>query len=218
MHGDSIKMYTESGCKIDLISIPDLHPIASGELPKSIEGYLKSVPLSIQSIAMDLDRCEIFGKVGLDSINEKFVWVNNKASLDNYVEAKGGTHDRYIATKADSIKFHHDAKKIPKKNNTYRKFKKTPSPWAVNTVASMWNNAFNQVTMGQVGQTLGTNPAGEIQWQEAPVIPPAPVMPPPPGGGVPYSLGGELFVNINAGEIWRYSPLAGEWQYEQTLP
>lgn len=101
----SIEMHTNSGAKIDLISIAELALIKSKKLPLSIEGYLSSVPLSIQAIAMDIDRCEIFGKIGLDSINEKYVWVNNEEVLKEYIKHTGGTADRYLKSKADSIKF-----------------------------------------------------------------------------------------------------------------
>ncbi len=82
-NGESITMRTDSGAKIDLISIPDLKAVRDGKQPATIEGYLNSVPLSIQAIAMDLDRCEIFGKTGIDSINEKYVWVNNEDVLNH---------------------------------------------------------------------------------------------------------------------------------------
>ena len=107
--GDSVKMRTESGCSIDLICIADLVTKNKIKYPATIEGYFSSVPLSIQAIAMDLDRCEIFGKVGIDSINEKFVWINNKDTLANYCNYKGYTIPSYIRDKTDSIRFACDA-------------------------------------------------------------------------------------------------------------
>jgi len=104
-NGESITMRTDSGAKIDLISIPDLRAVRDGKHPATIEGYLDSVPLSIQAIAMDLDRCEIFGKTGIDSINEKYVWVNNEDVLNKYVRYKRWKPDQYVKEKADSIKF-----------------------------------------------------------------------------------------------------------------
>jgi len=115
-NSDSIHMKTESGAKIDLISISDLIAVRAKQQPISIEGYFGSVPLSIQAIAMDVDKCEIFGKIGLDSINEKYVWVNNEFVLNEYSKYKGIRPDNYIKRKADSIKFGCPVKSKPKRN------------------------------------------------------------------------------------------------------
>ena len=126
LKGDSVKLRTRHGCKIDLMNIPDLHGIKTGKLSPTIEGYLEAVPLSVQSIAMDIDKCEIFGRVGLDSINEKFIWINNKEVLTEYVALKGWTIDRYVRSKADSIKFFCDRKVAPKPVVAKLKYKKNP--------------------------------------------------------------------------------------------
>jgi hypothetical protein len=111
----SINMRTDSGAKIDLIGISGLASVKTKKQPLSIQGYLGCVPLSVQAIAMDVDRCEIFGKIGLDSINEKYVWVNNEEVLKEYIKRVGGTADNYLKTKADSIKFGCHVK-TPKRN------------------------------------------------------------------------------------------------------
>jgi len=165
--GNSITMRTRSGHKIDLISIRDLSEVREGNLPVSIEGYLKNVPLSIQSIAMDVDRCEIFGKVGADSINEKYVWINNQKAMNDYAKFKGINVDRYVQVKADSIGFNHSSKyKGKKKDNSYRK--NNPNPFFINTID--WANAGQQYVYidngaAAAGNTLQATTGGNIQWR-----------------------------------------------------
>jgi len=113
-NGGSTKMRTREGASIDLIDISGLKAVRAKKQPLSIEGYIGSVPLSVQAIAMDIEKCEVFGKVGLDSLNEKYVWVHNSFTMEQYIKYKGGTVDRYIKKKADSIRFGCPVKPKPK--------------------------------------------------------------------------------------------------------
>ena len=149
--GESIKMTSAYGCPIDLINIPDLKGL-DGATP-DINGYLTSVPLSIQSIAMDLEKCIIFGKVGIESLNERFVWINNQGALDGLVKHKRwGNGDLYIQDKAKSIRFGWDKKvRAPKKDNGY------------NPSKSLWDYNFsNSFTLGN-GDWASTE---TINWNE----------------------------------------------------
>lgn len=146
--GESIKMTSLHGCPIDLINIPDLKGL-DGASP-DINGYLSSVPLSIQSIAMDLEKCIIFGKVGIESINERFVWINNQGALDGLVKHKRWRDGNlYIQDKAKSIRFGWDKKvRAPKRNNGYKPY--------VNTFAEMnWNTG--QIAIGNGAVATGEN-------------------------------------------------------------
>ncbi len=108
--GTSRKFKTRNGSRIDIIDIPSLEMIKNGSYPASIDGYLRSVPLSIQSLAMNIDRCEIFGSVGLDSINERFIWINSEEGIHNLCKNKGWIDKgyNYVNGKAKSIRFRHD--------------------------------------------------------------------------------------------------------------
>lgn len=151
--GDSITLRTWNGHKIDLISISDLGEIRNGNLPSSIGGYLGGVPLSIQSLAMDVDRCEIFGKVGIDSINEKYVWINNQAVLDDYAKFKGINADKFLINKAKSISFGYDHNLL-KTKCTYKEARYFPKP----TVPFNWFDITTD-TANNVWQTLTTTDA-----------------------------------------------------------
>lgn len=108
--GTSRKFKTRNGAQIDIIDISSLEMIKNGSYPASIDGYLRSVPLSIQSLAMNIDRCEIFGSVGIDSINERFIWINSEEGIVNLCKNKGWIDKgyRYVDGKARSIRFRHD--------------------------------------------------------------------------------------------------------------
>jgi hypothetical protein len=102
---DNTHMITLSGAPVDLINIGDLTDVRNKVQPNSIEGYFACVPLSIQAIAMDIERCEIFGKAGIESINEKYVWINNENALETYCKIKNILPKYYLKDKATSIKF-----------------------------------------------------------------------------------------------------------------
>lgn len=52
--------------------------IQTGAEP-SISAYLEGVPLSIYSIAYDISKGKLIGEVGIRSIAERAIWINNPA-------------------------------------------------------------------------------------------------------------------------------------------
>lgn len=85
---------------IDLISLDNIHSIKERSIEPSIENYLSGVPLTIQSIAFDISANKLLGDVGVQSILQRTVGVNNEAEY-NY--AAGIYGDRY------SVKHYADA-------------------------------------------------------------------------------------------------------------
>ena len=210
---ESIKMTSQYGCSIDLIDIPSLKGLKGTSLPPTIEGYMESVPLSIQAIAMDLEKCEIFGKVGIDSLNEKFVWINNQKSLNGYAKHKGWRDGQpYLQKKANSFRFGCDEKvKLPKKNHGYQKYRQPTwgqgqfidFPTATSTQIIDWTTA---------AQPLTSTATGAMEWantfaQTAQVV---------QGAAAPtfnhlinsnspatYMFNNEVHANVN-GEVYRF--------------
>jgi hypothetical protein len=174
--GGAVKMHTQSGCSIDLICLPDLADVKAGKLPASMEGYFAAVPLSIQAIAMDLERCEIFGKVGLDSINEKYIWVNNKGTLIQYCNYTGEHPNEYIREKAESIRFGCDSK-IPRRKKKNRGYKKQDF-FGTFMQVPLGNNWFNVATTAVGGGIVAADTGvtdtfnDEIQYAPAQWIEP----------------------------------------------
>jgi len=136
----SIHLKNKKGCKIDVMNLPDLYQISDGLFPADMKGYFSVVPLSIQAIGMDLEKCEIFGVGGIDSLNERFVWVNNKRQLKNYTEFKGMYPANYIKKKAESIRFDYQKLEKPELKSIKKVVKK---PTGLTTA---WNWATTDTT------------------------------------------------------------------------
>ena len=87
---------------IDLISLDNIHSIQTRNLSPSIANYLTGTPLTIQSLAFDVDENLILGEVGIKSILTRTISVNN-ASENNY--AKGAYGDTYSTKRyADTLR------------------------------------------------------------------------------------------------------------------
>lgn len=102
----STRLISETyGAELDIVFIPTIMQVKEGKLPNSIDGYLKSVPLNIQSIALDLDTAELIGDKGIEAIYSGKVKVNNIESLKAYCSFKRISEISYLRNKADSIYF-----------------------------------------------------------------------------------------------------------------
>lgn len=69
------------GIKADVFELRNFVDVVKHNLPASIHTYLKSVPLSVQSIAYDTRSCRIIGDEGMSSILKAEVSVNNPDKL-----------------------------------------------------------------------------------------------------------------------------------------
>lgn len=102
------RAYHTQKVKYDMVAIDDVwkrldanrHASLIGQ--RIINAYFAVVPLSIQAIALDVDRREIFGPAAIQDILNGVVTWNNK-------EALGPKHtpNEYIAAKASSMGFAH---------------------------------------------------------------------------------------------------------------
>lgn len=84
------------GIEIDVVPLNNVHSIQERGLLPTIENYLSGTPLSIQSIAFDIDKNVILGEVGIQAILQRKIEVQNKEGLFFEVERKGLTIEKYI--------------------------------------------------------------------------------------------------------------------------
>ena len=63
---------------IDLISLSNIHSIRARNMKPTIKNFLSGTPLTIQSIAFDVDNQRLIGKIGLRSLKDKTVGINNR--------------------------------------------------------------------------------------------------------------------------------------------
>ncbi len=71
----------------------------------SIENYLKTVSLNIQSIAYSIENNKVLGEIGLDAITNKKIAINNLNKLKYYTNKKGITIENYIDQKVKNWGF-----------------------------------------------------------------------------------------------------------------
>lgn len=102
----SIRLKSKKGCCIDIVSTKDILQIKDGRFPEDISGYLRSVPLNIQSIALDIHNRKLIGDVGKQAVMEQKVHIHNHESYaGQYLFKRHKTIATYLRKKAASIKF-----------------------------------------------------------------------------------------------------------------
>ncbi len=78
----------------DLIDLRNIHSIKERKLEPDIEHYLTGTPLTIQSVAFDIDKKAVIGEMGIESVLTKTVGINNMKEHEYAAEIYG---DRYSA-------------------------------------------------------------------------------------------------------------------------
>lgn len=78
-HFGSLKMAGRD-YEIDLVPLENVMFIVSKNLKPSIETFLSTTPLNIQSIAYDVIDDELMGEIGIDCIIQRLIFVNDPDS------------------------------------------------------------------------------------------------------------------------------------------
>ncbi|MFC1756604.1 hypothetical protein ACFLZC_00375 [Patescibacteria group bacterium] len=94
-HGN-LKLNNDS-IDIDLIPLDNIHSIQERGLEPDILNFLSGVPLTIHSIAFDIDKQELIGDIGIQSILKKTIDINNQQEYDYVANMYDGKYsvDRY---------------------------------------------------------------------------------------------------------------------------
>ncbi|HEY1074849.1 MAG TPA: hypothetical protein VGE59_04115 [Patescibacteria group bacterium] len=109
--------YSRDGLSLDVVPLTNIHSIRTNKLAPTIENYLLGVPLTIQSIAYDIETKEIIGDVGITSLLQKVVSVNNSEELHYLAQKYKRSMNSYISEKASSLCF--TSKLISSEPHTY---------------------------------------------------------------------------------------------------
>ena len=107
-HGNPKFILEGTKRSIDYVPIDTTHSIVARGIEPTIENYLSGTPLTVQSVAYDVLSKQVIGDVGLHTISEKRVRVNNYAEAIHGSERKGMTLKEYIQKIADSLGFKAD--------------------------------------------------------------------------------------------------------------
>lgn len=87
---------------VDLVPLNNIHSVQRRNLKPSIENYLSGTPLTVQSLAFDVVSQEIIGEVGLKSLFDEVIEINNQES---YVHVTNKWGSAYSTRKADDLNF-----------------------------------------------------------------------------------------------------------------
>ncbi|MDP3999419.1 MAG: hypothetical protein Q8P76_02400 [bacterium] len=90
----------KDGLVMDLIALNNIHSITKRGLEPDIKHYLSGVPLTIQSIAFNVDQKILIGEAGIESLLNKTIGINN---LDEYTYAESIYGDRYTTQHFASV-------------------------------------------------------------------------------------------------------------------
>ncbi|HME87106.1 MAG TPA: hypothetical protein VKE88_01735 [Candidatus Nanoarchaeia archaeon] len=93
---------------IDYIPLHTIALFKQRNLPSTIDSLINATPLTIQSIAFDIDEQRVIGHKGINAITSKIVAVNDLPELKNYCRLKGIDPAEFLKRKAESLYFYPD--------------------------------------------------------------------------------------------------------------
>lgn len=97
--------FSQNNKHIDLLVIDQMHGVAKGA-EDGFGRYLKGVPLTTQSIGIDVEQQLIWGEAGIESLDNRIVAINNLAEAEYVAKVRYGTDiETYVRKKALSIGF-----------------------------------------------------------------------------------------------------------------
>jgi len=90
---------------IDFVPLNTIPYFKQENLEPSIENFLDATPLTIQSIAYDINAERLIGDVGINAILTRTVDVHNEKQLEDYARRKRIDKDEIIRRKMESLGF-----------------------------------------------------------------------------------------------------------------
>lgn len=99
------KLISPDNLQVDFVYLDNLHQLRLRGLEPSIERYLETTPLTVQSIVFDFSQNKLFGPVGIKAITSKTVATNDLEWAKWYVKTINLTIEEYIKREADRLNF-----------------------------------------------------------------------------------------------------------------
>ncbi|MDP3963448.1 MAG: hypothetical protein Q8Q39_03045 [bacterium] len=91
--------------EVDIIPMGNILSILRRRLPATIEHFATGTPLTIQSIAYDVDEQRIIGEIGMRAIMNRMIAINDPVQARLYAERKEKSIKKIIREKAESLNF-----------------------------------------------------------------------------------------------------------------
>lgn len=97
--------FVKEKISVDIVPLATVHSIRRRGLEPTIENYLTGTPLTIQSIAYDLDNGNLIGNTGIRALLCQEVGINNLSQAKIYAGKKGLSIEDIVKRKAESLRF-----------------------------------------------------------------------------------------------------------------
>ncbi len=91
--------------EIDYIPLESVHSVLRRGLAPTIENFLSGTPLNVQSIAFDITNNQIIGEIGIKSIKDKVVAINDLEQAKHRAAKKGVTPNDLVTNIASQFQF-----------------------------------------------------------------------------------------------------------------
>ncbi len=91
--------------EIDIWCLPNEREHCLQGLDATLDNYFKTVPLTIQALAYDLELNEVKGEQGIKALQTKTVEINNIYTLVRSASFRGQSAQEYLRIKAEKIGF-----------------------------------------------------------------------------------------------------------------
>jgi len=91
--------------EIDYIPLSNLHSIIRRNLEPTIENFLTGTPLNVQSIAFDITNNKVVGDIGIKSIKERVIAINDLEQAKHRAEKKGVNPNDLVTDIAEQFNF-----------------------------------------------------------------------------------------------------------------
>jgi hypothetical protein len=91
--------------EIDYIHLNNIHSIIRRNLKPTIENFLSGTPLNVQSIVFDVTENKVIGDIGIKSIQEKIIAINNVEQTRHRAEKKEVTSEELVKDIAAQFSF-----------------------------------------------------------------------------------------------------------------
>lgn len=97
--------FVKGNITIDFVPLKTFYSICMYRLEPTIENYLNTVPLTVQSIAFEVNDRMLIGDVGISAIRSKTVGANDLNLLEIAANMKGISVNDLIRNKAETLGF-----------------------------------------------------------------------------------------------------------------
>jgi len=91
--------------QIDYVPLGNIYSILQRQIEPTIENFLTGVPLTVQSVAYDINENRVIGEIGIDALQRKVVEANDLPFAEYAAKKKNKSLQAMIQEKADGLGF-----------------------------------------------------------------------------------------------------------------